>query len=256
VYRLIEQNLGSFPLKTRLCLSNREMALDMTDTTYKKVIIAQALKAPQPNLSRPVGGQLKQAIDVVLAIAALIILSPVLAAIWLIVTIVDGSPAVIRHKRVGYNGQQFDCLKFRTMVLNSDQIFQDYLRHNTDAIEQWVEKQKLAPDPRVTLLGCFLRKTSLDELPQLWNVLRGEMSLIGPRPVTFQEIKRYGVSASDYFRARPGITGLWQVSGRSRLPYETRVELDKTYVRTWSVWKDLLILIRTMPCLFDTEASA
>jgi exopolysaccharide production protein ExoY len=232
------------------------MALDMTDSTYKEVAIAGALPESQPNLSRPVGGQLKQHTDLVFAIAALIILSPVLAIIWLIVTIVDGSPSVIRHRRVGYNGQQFDCLKFRTMVLNSDQIFHDYLRHNTEATEQWTKKRKLAPDPRVTLLGSFLRKTSLDELPQLWNVLRGEMSLIGPRPVTLQEIERYGVSASYYFRARPGITGLWQVSGRSRLPYEIRVELDKTYVRTWSVWKDLLILLRTLPCIFDTEASA
>lgn len=230
----------------------------MTDGTYKDILISHPAGQGilhSREVVEPIGGRFKHNFDLMLGLVALVVLFPLLVAIWLLVRLFDGGPAIVRHQRMGYGAQEFECLKFRTMVLNSDQVLCEYLKNNSKAAEEWATKQKLAKDPRVTRLGWFLRQTSLDELPQLWNVLRGEMSLVGPRPVTFGEIKRYGAAAFDYYRARPGISGLWQVSGRSKLPYETRVELDKAYVRTWSIWKDLRILGKTLPCLFDPEAS-
>ena len=174
------------------------------------------------------------------------ILSPLLLAIAIMVRR-GGGPALYRHKRVGFEGRMFGCIKFRSMDVNGDRILADLLANDADAAAEWAATQKLRNDPRITPIGRFLRHTSLDELPQLLNVLRGEMSLVGPRPVVQSELSFYGENADYYMLARPGVTGLWQVSGRSDTTYEQRVRLDVWYVRNWSLWHDLAILMKTVP---------
>lgn len=158
----------------------------------------------------------------------------------------DGTPVLFAHYRVGRNGRLFRCLKFRTMYRGSQQILSDLLASDAVARAQWQRDQKLADDPRITPVGRFLRHTSLDELPQLLNVLRGEMSLVGPRPITVGELTRYGGARWHYLSVTPGMTGLWQVSGRNRTSYARRVALDQRYVEQRSLAMDLRILLRTV----------
>ena len=158
----------------------------------------------------------------------------------------DGGPAFYGHTRIGKGGQPFKCWKFRSMVMNGDEVLQDYLEQNPEARKEWETDFKLRNDPRVTKIGEFLRKTSLDELPQFWNVLRGEMSLVGPRPVVEAEKTYYGDVWEDYLSVKPGVTGLWQVSGRNDTGYEQRVALDRQYIREWSLWKDIVIMFKTV----------
>lgn len=200
----------------------------------------------------PVGGRLKRVFDIVVAFAALVILVPLLIVIAGAVRLSMGGPVFYRHRRIGFNGQSFDCLKFRTMISDGDQVFREYLDRNPAAADEWRRKRKLENDPRVTRIGRFLRKTSLDELPQFINVWRGEMSLVGPRPVVSQELELYGALVGDYMRARPGVTGLWQVSGRSSLSFDQRIALDSRYVREWALAKDVLIMLQTVPAIFKT----
>lgn len=157
----------------------------------------------------------------------------------------DGGPIIFAHRRVGFAGKPFDCYKFRTMRSDAPDALQKYLAENPEAAREWNERKKLKHDPRITLFGKLLRVSSLDELPQFFNVLRGDMSCIGPRPVIAEELPLYGTSAAEYLSARPGITGLWQVSGRSSIGYADRVALDSRYVRNWSLHSDLMILLRT-----------
>jgi exopolysaccharide production protein ExoY len=191
-------------------------------------------------------------LDAIVALIALVALAPFLILVAVAVKLSMGGPVLYRHRRVGFNGIPFDCLKFRTMVAHSDLTFRKYLESNPAAADEWRQKRKLEKDPRVTRLGHFLRKMSIDELPQFINVLRGEMSLVGPRPVVSQELELYGASLGDYFRARPGVTGLWQISGRSTLSFDQRVALDSAYVRHWTLAKDVAILIRTVPAVLNT----
>lgn len=153
---------------------------------------------------------------------------------------------VYSQTRVGRDKKAFKCYKFRTMVLNSQQVLRELLERDPLAKQQWQKEFKLKNDPRITQIGKLLRKTSLDELPQLWNVLKGEMSLVGPRPVTRQELKYYGDDLTYYTMVRPGLSGLWQVSGRNDVDYTTRVYLDAWYVKNWSLWNDMVILIKTV----------
>lgn len=153
------------------------------------------------------------------------------------------------HNRLGRNGKIFPCLKFRSMVMGGDKILQEYLENNPEAAEEWKATQKLVNDPRVTRIGKFLRSTSIDELPQLINVLRGDMSLVGPRPIVRDEIAHYSHDIDYYYRVRPGVTGLWQVSGRSDTTYAQRVQLDSWYVRNWSFWHDIVIILKTFPAV-------
>lgn len=150
------------------------------------------------------------------------------------------------HSRVGFGGKPFNCYKFRSMVANSEEVLKAYLEANPDLSMEWEETHKIRNDPRVTLLGWMLRKSSLDELPQLFNIIRGDMSCVGPRPIVKDELNRYGDHLGEYLRTRPGLTGLWQVSGRSSMDYASRVALDSQYVRNWSVWLDVVILFRTI----------
>jgi lipopolysaccharide/colanic/teichoic acid biosynthesis glycosyltransferase len=157
----------------------------------------------------------------------------------------SGASVIYKHRRVGRGGQMFSCLKFRTMVPNADQVLRELLTSSPELQAEWVRDHKLRNDPRVTRLGRFLRRTSLDELPQLWNVLRGEMSLVGPRPVVREELLRYGRNVGTYLAAKPGITGLWQVTGRNNTDYRRRVVLDTYYVRNQNLLLDLYILVKT-----------
>jgi lipopolysaccharide/colanic/teichoic acid biosynthesis glycosyltransferase len=187
----------------------------------------------------------KRAMDVAIAGAALLLALPVFVLIALAVR-VDGGPAFYAHPRVGRGGRLFGCLKFRSMVVDSQARLDAMLAADPGARAEWEATRKLRRDPRVTRIGRFLRATSLDELPQLLNVLKGEMSIVGPRPVTQAELDRhYGAAAAHYLSVRPGITGLWQVSGRSDTSYDQRVALDVAYVSQPSVLADLRILVRT-----------
>ena len=194
-------------------------------------------------------GSFKRSIDILVALTCLVLLSPLMVVIGLLVMWSTGTACVYKHRRVGRNGQPFNCYKFQSMLPNSDAILREHLRTRPEAAREWEANHKLRRDPRVTRFGRFLRATSLDELPQLFNVLRGDMSCVGPRPIVFAELMRYGPSASVYFKVRPGLTGLWQVSGRSQLTYADRVALDRHYVMHRSLAVDLLIIVRTLPAV-------
>lgn len=149
------------------------------------------------------------------------------------------------HRRIGKNGKVFKCWKIRTMVVGAEQKLIKYLAENPEAAEEWKRDHKLENDPRITKLGAFLRRTSLDEFPQLWNVLRGEMSLVGPRPIVRSELHKYGEHRTSYMSMKPGVTGLWQVSGRNDISYDERVGLDVQYLSSISIAEDMTILLKT-----------
>jgi exopolysaccharide production protein ExoY len=186
----------------------------------------------------------KRTLDVLAATVLLVLSIPIFLAVAALVSI-DGGPVFFRHRRVGKGGTTFGCLKFRTMILAAEDCLDEYLSYHPAAQMEWAREQKLSFDPRVTSMGRFLRLSSLDELPQLINVIRGDMSLVGPRPVTQGELVHYGFATALYKSVRPGITGLWQVSGRNDVGYDVRVRLDEKYVRNWSFFRDLWILLKT-----------
>jgi exopolysaccharide production protein ExoY len=189
------------------------------------------------------------------AAVLLVLLSPLMLAIAWCIWREDGAPVLFAHWRVGQKGRLFRCLKFRSMVRRADLVLAEVFEKHPDAKEEWARDHKLRNDPRVLRIGQFLRKTSLDELPQLFNVLRGEMHLVGPRPVVVQEIPRYGEHKRHYFAVKPGMTGLWQVSGRNNLTYAQRVALDARYVETRTLWMDLRILARTVSVLVTRDGA-
>jgi lipopolysaccharide/colanic/teichoic acid biosynthesis glycosyltransferase len=186
----------------------------------------------------------KRGMDLAGASALILLTAPLLAAVALLVRL-DGGRALFRHERIGRGGRPFVCYKFRTMVVDAEARLARLLTENPRARAEWLADQKLRDDPRVTPIGRWLRRTSMDELPQLLNVLRGDMSLVGPRPVVRDELARYGAEIPHYLRERPGLTGLWQVSGRNDLTYEDRVRLDGWYLRNKTLVGDLKILVRT-----------
>ena len=188
----------------------------------------------------------KRVLDLTLTIVGGILILPLIAGIALWIRLSSAGPAFYSQRRIGHGGTEFRAWKFRSMVENADYVLEDHLAENPDLRDEWERDHKLRKDPRVTRAGQFLRRTSLDELPQLWNVLKGEMSLVGPRPIVEAEVSRYGVNFDLYTRVKSGLTGLWQVSGRNDTSYDERVDLDTFYVRNWSVWLDLCILFRTI----------
>lgn len=198
------------------------------------------------NLARPMNRFIKTVVDYGLTIVGTIIISPIL--LFIAAWIYKDSPGqvIFKHVRIGKNGNPFPCYKFRTMCLDAQQKLDDLLKKDPAARAEWEKDFKLKNDPRITRSGAFLRRTSLDELPQLFNVLKGEMSLVGPRPVIQDEMARYGEFVDDYLMVKPGITGMWQVNGRSDTTYDERVQMDSWYVRNWSVWLDLMLLWRTV----------
>lgn len=206
------------------------------------------------NLARRLPQFVKRCFDLFVAITALMLGFPFLLAIALKVR-ATGGEIFFGHQRVGQDGKSFKCYKFRTMAPNADQLLADLLAGSADARTEWARDYKLKDDPRVTAIGQFLRTTSLDELPQLWNVLVGDMSLVGPRPVVTAELDRYGNQVDYYLQAKPGITGLWQISGRNDVTYETRVYLDAWYVKNWSLFNDIVILFRTVKVIFRRQGA-
>jgi len=206
------------------------------------------------NLAHPMSRFVKTLFDQIIALLLLLIFSPLFLALAFLIR-ADGGSVLFDHKRVGENGRHFRCLKFRSMVPDAASVLQQVLFADPKARAEWEATHKLHDDPRITPIGRVLRKTSLDELPQLLNVLRGEMSLVGPRPIIDAEIPRYGLDISYYFETKPGITGLWQVSGRSNTTYEHRVRLDVWYVRNWSLWHDVAILMKTLPAVLRKEGA-
>lgn len=190
---------------------------------------------------------IKTIFDYILTLIGTVLISPLLLYVAYRIKKEDPGPVFFAHMRIGKNGKPFPCYKFRSMVLNSQEMLQKYLAENSAAREEWERDFKLKDDPRVTPIGKVLRRTSLDELPQIFNVLRGEMSLVGPRPVIQEELdKYYGETAKLYCTVKPGITGLWQVSGRSDLGYDERVALDAVYIQNRSIIGDILILWKTI----------
>ncbi|MCC9654437.1 undecaprenyl-phosphate galactose phosphotransferase WbaP [Rhodopirellula halodulae] len=208
------------------------------------------------HLRSPVSRFVKRSVDVVASAGALIALSPLFAIVAVYIKRKSPGPVFYGHKRIGIGGETFKAWKFRTMVTNADQVLEQYLEQDPEMRRQWVEDQKLKNDPRIIPgIGRFLRKTSLDEIPQLWNTLKGEMSLVGPRPIVADEIGRYREMYPLYLRVRPGITGLWQVSGRNDTSYEQRVRLDSYYVCNWSPWLDTYIIFRTIRTMLFREGA-
>ena len=187
----------------------------------------------------------KRTLDVILIVLALPILLPLVGLLSLLVKMTSPGPVFFSHRRIKQNGAFFYMWKFRTMCVNSTAILEQHLKEHPEARAEWLATQKLRVDPRITPVGTFLRKLSLDELPQIWNVFTGTMSLVGPRPIVASEVEKYANDFTSYCRVKPGLTGLWQVSGRSKLTYEARVALDCEYVRRWSLTRDLVILFRT-----------
>ncbi|MCQ8322570.1 undecaprenyl-phosphate galactose phosphotransferase WbaP [Klebsiella pneumoniae] len=231
----------------------RGMPLDSTDMSFifsHEVMIFRV----QQNLAKLSSRTLKRLFDIIASIAIIILLSPVLLYICRQVK-KDGGPAIYGHERIGKDGKPFKCLKFRSMVTNSKDVLNELLQNDPEAKREWDTTFKLKNDPRITKIGAVLRRTSLDELPQLFNVLKGEMSLVGPRPIITAELERYNEEVDYYLLSKPGMTGLWQVSGRSDVDYETRVYLDAWYVKNWSMWNDIAILFKIVGVVLKKDGA-
>lgn len=207
------------------------------------------------NLARPYYRGLKRAFDMLSTLCGMIVFLPVGLIISGIIYVTDPGPILFKHKRIGQHGKEFYCYKFRSMVVDAEIALKEYLEVNPEALKEWNTDFKLKNDPRITKIGRFLRKTSLDEFPQLINVLKGEMSLVGPRPIIKAEIEKYGEYINDFYLVPPGITGVWQVSGRSDTTYEERVQMDSWYVHNWSVWVDIVYLVKTVKIVIQGKGA-
>lgn len=244
---LPDTNLNIVPSINGLPLIGMEMM-----HFFKQDIIMLRVKN---NLARRVPQMLKRMFDICVASLLLIGLLPLFLVVIPYIRSSTGASALFGHERVGRNGVKFKCFKFRTMVANADEVLAQLLKTDPEARAQWEKDFKLKNDPRITRLGGFLRRTSLDELAQLWNVMRGEMSLIGPRPIIDCELEKYAENVGYYLEARPGMTGLWQISGRNNVSYEERIYLDVWYVKNWTLWYDVVILMKTFRVVFGDKAA-
>ena len=189
------------------------------------------------------------------AFLALLFFAPFIVLISIVILLTEGRPIFFAHKRVGPNGRSFDCMKFRTMATDADAQLEKLLASDPAARAQWAANQKLENDPRVSCVGEFFRKTSLDELPQFWNVLKGDMAIVGPRPIVEAELAHYGKNVKEYLSVRPGITGLWQVSGRSNTSYTERVAMDVKYVRDRTFFTDIGIILKTVKVMVTVDGA-
>jgi Undecaprenyl-phosphate galactose phosphotransferase WbaP len=197
----------------------------------------------------------KRSVDVTLVLLAAPFLFVVMVGVCLAVALSSPGPIFYSHRRIRKSGEFFSMWKFRTMCQNSAEVLERYLAKHPETRMEWNRTHKLKNDPRVTRIGSFLRRYSIDELPQLWNVLRGQMSLVGPRPIVAAEVEKYGYCFGCYCRVNPGLTGLWQVSGRSKLTYDERVKLDCEYVAHWSLRRDFLILLKTFSAVLKQDGA-
>ncbi len=224
-------DMGTMPLST----------MDIESLVDGHVVMFQM----RNNLKNRGNRILKFVFDWFLTLVGTICIAPIFAVISIWIYLDSPGPVIFKHRRVGKDGNEFDCYKFRSMCVDADRKLKELLDGNPKARKEWEKDFKLKEDPRITKSGAFLRKTSLDELPQIFNVLKGEMSLVGPRPIIRAEVPRYGKYISDYYMVRPGITGLWQTSGRNDIDYNERVQMDTWYVRNWNIWFDIVLLWRT-----------
>lgn len=197
----------------------------------------------------------KRLFDVVFATCALVAFAPLIGLVALIIKITDGGPAIFSQERRGLNGELFRCYKLRSMVPDAGEKLKQLLATDEDARQEWNLTQKLQDDPRITAVGKFIRKTSLDELPQLINIIRGDMSIVGPRPIVQNEVAKYGAKIAAYDSVLPGLTGLWQISGRSDVSYDERVELDVQYASERSFWGDVRIVVLTIPAVLFSKGA-
>ncbi len=207
------------------------------------------------NLARWHNRLLKMVFDMTVSLLALILVTFVAGIIAILIYLDSPGPVIFAHKRIGQKGRLFPCYKFRTMVPDAEAKLQEYLDKHPAAREEWEQEFKLKDDPRITKVGRFLRRTSLDELPQFLNVLRGEMSLVGPRPIVQGEVAKYGEYIHDYYLVRPGVTGIWQISGRNDIDYPERVRMDSWYTRNWSLWIDIVVLFKTVKVVLDRKGA-
>lgn len=234
--------------------------MSLTETkqvsTFWTPVVQSAPPLVEVGPHKPARRMLKRCLDAAVAMTVLVLLSPLFIMIAVVLRLTSHGPVFYGHPRVGRNGRIFRCYKFRTMHVDGDRILAAHLASNSEAARYWAENQKLLDDPRVTTTGRVLRKTSLDELPQFYNILVGDMSCVGPRPVSAAELDRYGDHRSEYLSVRPGLTGIWQISGRSRLSYANRVLLDAEYVQHWSLRRDLMIMLRTVPAVLKLDEAA
>jgi Undecaprenyl-phosphate galactose phosphotransferase WbaP len=198
---------------------------------------------------------IKRCMDLLLVLLAAPVLLPLMLVVAVLIRIWTPGPILFSHRRISRNGAFFAMWKFRTMCNNSSEVLEDYLASHPEARAEWRKTHKLRNDPRITRLGLFLRRYSLDELPQIWNVLTGRMTLVGPRPIVAAEVEKYGSRFGCYCKVKPGVTGLWQVSGRSDLTYDQRVALDCKYVKEWSLFLDVKILLRTFSSVVNQDGA-
>lgn len=214
------------------------------------------VKSPRPDMTpRDRQDGLMRAIDVTTGIIAIIVFAPVLLLVALCIYVNNPGPVLFVQRRIGRNGQVFNCFKFRTMVVDAEARLAHLLANDPAARELWDRDHKLRDDPRITSLGRFLRKSSLDELPQMFNLVIGTMSIVGPRPIVHAEVERYGRRFIDYCSVKPGITGLWQVSGRSNTTYRRRVAMDVAYSRKRSLGLNIKIIVMTLPAVIAAKGS-
>ncbi len=224
----------------------------MSDVTLARFASARP-RSTKPALT--IDASVTEAMNLALALVALVILAPLLICAALAVFAQDGGSPIFAHRRIGKDGRHFKCLKFRSMAVDAEARLNQLLSSDPVARAEWEKDHKLRNDPRVTRLGAFLRKSSIDELPQLFNVLRGEMSLVGPRPIVDAEVGKYGRRFASYCAVKPGITGLWQVSGRNDTSYRTRVALDCVYAARRSALLDFKVMCATVPAVLTSRGS-
>ena len=228
------------------------MGLRLTDHSAVDspfVVHREHVAKTKPTLS------LKRVLDIIIASVAIVFFSPLILVCAVMIRMKDGGPALYSQKRYGLNGNTFKCYKLRSMATDAEAQLIKILATDPIARDEWERTQKLSRDPRITPIGHFMRKTSVDELPQLWNVIRGDMSVVGPRPIVQSEIARYAEHFERYSSVPPGITGLWQVRGRSNTTYEERVEIDVEYANTRSFWGDISIIFKTIPAVLRSRGA-
>ncbi|WP_202921838.1 undecaprenyl-phosphate galactose phosphotransferase WbaP [Anatilimnocola aggregata] len=218
-------------------------------------VAGQPALAMQVGLLSPAALVTKRVCDVLIVSVGALLASPLLLFIAAAIRLGSPGPIFYSQERVGRHGRRFRAWKFRSMVPNADQVLKDLLAKDPVLRAEWEADHKLKKDPRITWIGRFIRKTSLDELPQLWNIFQGDMSLVGPRPIVQAEIEKYGDCYEQYVAVTPGLTGLWQISGRNKTTYEQRIDFDAYYVRNWSLWLDLHILVSTVRVVLLREGA-
>lgn len=240
------------PLVRNLMFVPNTVGIPVINLEVKKIYESNMLLLSiRNNLAKKTNRRIKRIFDIVFSLLTMVIIIPVsIVVIVLIMIESPGAAPIFKHYRVGKDGKLFPCYKFRSMVPNAKEKLQEYLKNNPEAKIEWDKYFKLKNDPRITKVGKIIRKTSIDELPQFINVLKGEMSWVGPRPIIKDEIHYYGKYIKDYYAVLPGITGMWQVSGRSDTGYKDRVSLDVWYVRNWSIWIDITLICKTIKTVF------